>query len=266
MSPSSTPAARLRTLAGALTLALATGGVTGGCSSKSLTADPSACAELPVPAIACAVGPTVQTCTLDAKGRPTWVTSCPGESAGGTTGSAGAAGGSGGHGGVGDAGADDATQTVVPPEPYTVTFDLQNGGASSVYLYEGCLLELTITELADPTHVIGRGGGCGVCDCAAASCPAVSCGACFMGSLEVTAGGKASYAWGAVDQVPGTRGAMSCETTNVLPAGRYRIDVPVYESEADAASRINARTASQTFDLPPPGVVVVPLGVHPTTF
>jgi hypothetical protein len=159
-----------------------------------------------------------------------------------------------------DAGTDAGT---VPPEPYTVTFDLQNGGASSVYLYQGCLLELTITELADPTHSIGRGGGCGVCDCAAASCPAVTCGACYMGSMEVTAGGKASYAWGAVDQVTGTRGTMACQTTKVLPAGHYRIDVPVYASDADAASLTGARTASQSFDLPATGAVVVQLAVSP---
>jgi hypothetical protein len=153
--------------------------------------------------------------------------------------------------------------TEPPPEPYTVTFDLQNGGASSVYIYQSCFLDFTIVNLADPNHVIGRGGGCGICDCAAATCPAVTCGACFMGGMEVIAGGKVSYAWGAVDQMAGTRGTMACQTTKVLPAGHYRIAVPVYASDADAASQSNPRIVNEIFDLPPPGDVVVPLVVTP---
>jgi hypothetical protein len=111
MSPGPDLAAGLRALPAVLLLTLAAVGGTAGCSSKSLTADPSACAGLPVPTIACAVGPTVQTCALDANGRPTWVTSCPGESTAGTTGSGGAAGGTGGAGGADGGGTSDGGGT-----------------------------------------------------------------------------------------------------------------------------------------------------------
>src|SRR6476659_445030 len=68
-----------------------------------------------------------------------------------------------------------------PPQlPAPLTFQLQNGGTTSVYLFESCVLDLTITSLAEPPHAIGLpGGGCGICDCTAPTCPPVACGACY---------------------------------------------------------------------------------------
>jgi hypothetical protein len=79
----------------------------GACSSKPLQgengdAGEADCNGLAVPAIACAIGPTVTVCSLDERGAPKWIILCPGtETGGGSTGTGGAAMGTGGSGGSG---------------------------------------------------------------------------------------------------------------------------------------------------------------------
>jgi hypothetical protein len=145
--------------------------------------------------------------------------------------------------------------------PSVVTFELRNDGIATVYLFQGCLIDYTITSLADPVHVIQRNEGCG-CDCSQTNCPV--CGACFMGSREVAMGASLSDVWTTVDIVNVPRPTGSCQRSETLPAGPYRIDVPVYASDADALARTGARTATQSFVLPAPGdSVTVALGVSP---
>lgn len=137
------------------------------------------------------------------------------------------------------------------PNPTPLTFALQNGGSTSVYLFEECLLDMTITELVNPPRMVGLpGGGCGVCDCGASSCPPVVCGACYDGGLEVAAGAAQSYLWTPVDIQYETGATATCSRTQLLPAGQYRIDVPVYASAADATAKTSARIATATFSLP----------------
>ena len=155
-----------------------------------------------------------------------------------------------------------STSTVDPgPPPSTVTFELRNDGVPALYVFQGCLLDLTITALADPPRVIEREGSCG-CDCGVASCPV--CGACFQGSREVAGGTAVSEYWSTVSVTYEPTPTGSCERKHALPAGQYRIDVPVYVSAEDAAAKTGARTATQTFTLPVPGdSVAVALGVSP---
>ena len=154
------------------------------------------------------------------------------------------------------------TQTEPPTPP---TFNLQNSGPTSVYLFESCVLDLTITALADPPRAIGLpSGGCGICDCAVQSCPQVVCGPCYFGGLEVAAGAAQSYFWTPVDVAYETRATSSCSRMRALPAGHYRIDVPVYASADDAAAKTGARIVSQTFDLPASGdAIAVPIAASP---
>jgi hypothetical protein len=149
-----------------------------------------------------------------------------------------------------------------PPTPTPVTFELRNDGIATVYLRQGCLVDYTITSLADPVHVIQRPWSCG-CDCALASCPV--CGACFEGSREVAIGAALTDQWWTVDiiSVPRLNG-VACERKEALPDGPYRIDVPVYASDADAIAQTNALTALQSFVLPAPrDSVTVQVGVSP---
>jgi hypothetical protein len=146
-----------------------------------------------------------------------------------------------------------------PPEPTTVTFELRNDSASAVYLFQSCLVNLTITALADPPRVIDREGPCG-CDCGVAACPV--CGPCYQGSLEVAGGSMRSEYWNAVSVTYESAPSGSCERKHALPAGQYRIDVPVYGSADEAARNNGARIASQTFTLPAPAdTVPVSLGL-----
>ncbi len=151
----------------------------------------------------------------------------------------------------------DSTQPPLTPE--AVTFELENDTASTLWLYQGCLLEMTITELSEPPHVIGRPDGCGVCDCAIASCPPVACGVCFQGGLEVAPASHTTYAWSSIDMTYETRGNVQCSHTRVLPAGHYRVDVPVYTTLADATAKLGARFVSKTFELPATETIVIPL-------
>jgi hypothetical protein len=165
--------------------------------------------------------------------------------AAGTTGT----GGTGGTGGL--------------PPSTVVTFELLNNSAATVYLFQECWVESTITSLADPPHVIERPGPCG-CDCAQAVCPL--CGACFQGSREVAAGAVMQEFWSpaSVTYEPAPPPVGTCSRTHALPDGPYRIDIPVYPTAEDAVARTGARIATQSFALPVlDESVTVALGVSP---
>ena len=132
------------------------------------------------------------------------------------------------------------------PASSSVTFELRNDGVPALYLFQNCLLDLTITSLADPARVVEREGPCG-CDCGVASCPV--CGPCFAGPREVAGGGMVSEYWNAVSVTYEAAPTGSCERKHALPAGQYRIDIPVYASPEDALTKTGARIATQTFTL-----------------
>ena len=72
------------------------GGTTGQAGNTGADAGP--CGNLPIPAIACAVGRTVFVCTINTNGEAGWTITCPDDPTG-----AGGAGGQGGAGGAGGA-------------------------------------------------------------------------------------------------------------------------------------------------------------------
>ena len=147
------------------------------------------------------------------------------------------------------------------PQPSSVTFQLRNDGASTVYLFENCTVEYTITSLADPVHQIARQGTC-ACSCGQSACPV--CGPCFAGPRDVGIGAMVAETWNSVSVTTEPTPAGSCERATPLPYGRYRIDVPVYPTAPDATARTFGRTATQSFDLPVAGDVVdVQLGLSP---
>jgi len=153
------------------------------------------------------------------------------------------------------------TSTSDPPDdpPATITFSLHNGGSAPVYLFEQCILNLTISQVADPARVIGLLDGCPVCDCGDTQCRGYVCGACFMGGVEVAANAMRPFTWSAVDVDFGTQNGTTCMQKRTLPAGQYRIDVPVYPSAEDAMTRRNPRVVTQTFQVPAAETIVVPL-------
>jgi hypothetical protein len=155
------------------------------------------------------------------------------------------------------------TGTCRPATAPPITFALVNGGAGSVFIYEGCNPDLTITQLSTPPVVIGLPQGCGVCSCAQPTCPPVTCGACYMGALEIAAASTQQYLWSPVDMTYSAIGSKQCSYTRVLPPGHYRIDVPAYASSANAVAKTGGWVASSTFDLPTTATVYVPLALSP---
>jgi hypothetical protein len=154
------------------------------------------------------------------------------------------------------------TDSLEPgPPASTITVNLHNDGGTALYLFQNCLLDYTITSLADPVHVVTREGPCG-CDCGQSSCPL--CGPCFAGPREVVAGSVLTDSWTTVSVTTESTPTGSCERKRALPYGAYRIDVPVYPSADDALAKTSARTATQSFALPLRGDALdVLLGVSP---
>jgi hypothetical protein len=145
--------------------------------------------------------------------------------------------------------------------PAMITFQLHNDGIATVYVFEDCQIDFTITALADPVHVIAREGAC-ACACDQSSCPV--CGPCFAGPRDVAVGSMLTEYWNAVSVTTQTTPTGSCERRASLPDGRYRIDVPVYPTADDAVAKTSGYTASQSFDLPVAGNLVdVALGASP---
>jgi len=150
----------------------------------------------------------------------------------------------------------------MPAPPAMVTFRLQNDGTQPVYLSQNCLIDYTITSLTAPVHGITRVDGC-ACSCGLTGCSV--CGACAHGALAVPVGMSQNDLWRAVDVTQESTPTGSCVREQKLSIGPYRIDVPVYASEADATALTGARTATQSFTLPESGIfsVDVALGVSP---
>jgi hypothetical protein len=155
------------------------------------------------------------------------------------------------------------TSEPVIPHPEPLRFDLRNDRVASVFLYEDCILNLTITELVDPSRDIGRPSLCGICDCAASSCPG-GCGVCLNDAAREIAGGRTLFwYWTPIDMTYEARGTSQCSHTRLLPPGHYRIDIPVYDLMEDAVAKMNARLITQTFEIPTVGTIVVDLAANP---
>ncbi|HEY7375869.1 MAG TPA: hypothetical protein VIF57_27165 [Polyangia bacterium] len=152
------------------------------------------------------------------------------------------------------------TENLPMPKPATITFQLHNDGISTVYLFENCQIDFTITSLVGAPYPIAREGAC-ACECGQ-QCPV--CGPCFAGPREVAIGAMETEYWNAVRVTTETTSTGSCERRGSLPFGRYRIDVPVYPSAADATVGTSGYTASQTFTVSTVDAVVdVPIGASP---
>jgi hypothetical protein len=186
---------------------------------------------------------------------------------GGTT-TDGSSGGAGGSGGTGAGGSGGTGGTPIPPEcrvdatgspPYPVTLQFVNHGDRTLYLHQGCTLELAVTACTDgytePLTITATCTG----SCTEAGC--VVCGACFDGPLELaphTTGQE--YVWSGNTFVITERQGCPCHTAHAAPAGRYRVRAPVFESELDVQERRPAHFVEADFTLPATnGVVVLPI-------
>ena len=188
----------------------------------------------------------------------------------GNTGGNGGSGGSGGAGG--DGGATVTTSSTLPSEcavetseqgPYAVTFRFTTTGDVPVYLREDCVVNYTVTSCGDGYQEgLALTGQCTV-DCSEDN-QCIDCGACLLQALTVSAGAAVEHPWaGKTYTFEENNVGCTCHEEHVAPAGKYRITVPVFASEADAVDNNSpAGQVSVDFVLPAPGgVVEVPVAL-----
>jgi hypothetical protein len=145
---------------------------------------------------------------------------------------------------------------IADPQPTTTTvsLQLQNGGMEAAYVYQGCLIDYKVTSLADPSVPINRVEGC-LCMCGQSACS--TCGQCYAGPREIPAGGQITESWVTANVTTENGGVTgSCQRLNALPAGSYRIEVPVYVTHAEADAKVLPRVITQVFTLPAPNDTV----------
>jgi hypothetical protein len=179
----------------------------------------------------------------------------------GGTGGSGATGGSAGSGGTGGVSPECSASNASKP-PFNVAFSFQNTSAAVVWLRESCTLDYAITACEDGYQTpLVLTGTCTV-DCADPSGGCIACGPCFEGGRQVAPGAAVMADWNGntytFDTLPT---GCSCHHTAVAPAAKYRISVPIFESEAAAQANTPSRTVDVDFELGAPVLdVVVPIG------
>jgi hypothetical protein len=179
----------------------------------------------------------------------------------------GGGGGSGGTAGGGGEGGEIPPQCVVDtaePGPYGVTFQFENGGASPAFLRQECALQYTIEACEDGYSApLSIHAFCSQACSSSDGC--IVCGACWLGSVPIDSGAQATDTWSGMRYTFGTTAeGCSCHDEHVARAGRYRIRVPVYDSDMAAQSGMPSYEVTKEFELPAPnGVVVVPIGQSP---
>ena len=146
-----------------------------------------------------------------------------------------------------------------PIAPLTAELRLVTTGAAPVFIYLGCVPELTITQVSPPRRDVTPTGGC-ACACEDAACQGnLACGACYAQALEIDSASPFTYNWQAVTQTSEPRGGWSCIRTTNLPPGDYLIRVAAYASAQEAEAHTGARNVDAIFSLPASAPITVDL-------
>jgi hypothetical protein len=157
----------------------------------------------------------------------------------------------------------------VPPQtapPYSTTFRFSNPGPNPLWLWDNCPLDFDVTSCSDQytTPLPIRYPGCGLYDCSwTLGC--VYCETCWATPRLVPVGGYLDFAWrGQTDTYGRTVQDCPCFAPHDVPAGLYRISVPVWTTapyEGDGGPFIRPPpadfTATRDFVLDRAGAVVV---------
>ena len=150
--------------------------------------------------------------------------------------------------------------TAAPP--YSAVFRLENDTADALFIGEDCHERLTVSACASGYAPLSLHADC------TSPCPlapgtgCIACGACMTRGVAVAPGATLDVAFSGVTYTFDTTMACGCSNAMNAPAGRYRIEVPIYADELSAETGGTAlRTVRLDFELPAPdGIVTVPLG------
>jgi hypothetical protein len=153
------------------------------------------------------------------------------------------------------------------PGPWEVTFRFTNTSATPLYVLGECHVRYEVTSCADGYQdPLAMWADCTI-DCSSPGAGAggcIACGACMYQGIEVTPGAPHESPWsGNTYDFATTSSGCSCYNASSAPAGKYKISVPVYASDADAQQGTVLYTIEIPFTLPAPGgVVEVPLAAQ----
>ena len=158
----------------------------------------------------------------------------------------------------------DGDHIVIPPacevsaagqSPYSVTFRLHNSDSSSVFLHTGCFAPFQVASCA--SGYTDQLANLDVCPCLCnAVCP--FCGECYPDGAEaIEPDATKEWPWTAtllVNSRDGTNKGTSCKTSVDLPAGRYRVSIPLFATAENGLAQTPVlHTATADFQLPAGG-------------
>jgi hypothetical protein len=190
----------------------------------------------------------------------------PGGDGAGTGGTAGrvgtggsvSAGGAGGTSSSGGMGAGCGLVAESAP-PLSVTLRFSNSGPSPLWLWIECLLDCELTSCGDQYAApLTISAGCGTGDCSIATgCDVPFCGVCPFQGQMVSAGGYHDFAWGGQTYTFGTNlSGCSCYVAHDVPAGFYRVSVPVWTADPGMVRTMPTYTTVQDFSLYRAGEII----------
>ncbi len=145
--------------------------------------------------------------------------------------------------------------------PYQLSFNFRNMSGETRFLRQGCNLSYHITSCTDGYQKpLSPSVSCSM-DCAAPPENGCIVCSCMVTGIEISPNSTYPVAWDGIHYTDMTNSAgCPCHDDHVAPAGKYRVVIPVYGSEAAALDDQPLREAVVDFELPTPGgIVEVPL-------
>ena len=133
-----------------------------------------------------------------------------------------------------------------------------------MYLYQSCQLRYEISSCAnDYEDSLSTRADCTI-DCNDDDGPCIACGGCQQLMIAVGPGQVHTDSWAGHHYTFGTSSqGCSCHNEFETPAGKYHIEVPVYDSDDPYTAQVIG-FASADFTLPAPeGTVPVMIGNLP---
>lgn len=142
------------------------------------------------------------------------------------------------------------------PGPYAVKFQFESYAPQPVYLLEQCRITHVIKSCADDYQAsVDTNADCSS-DCADPNGGCIQCEQCLRVMVPVGGDTAASLSWPGHTYTFGTNTeGCRCYNEFVASPGKYRIEVPVYDSE-DPETTSPIHTAILDFTLPAPDGIV----------
>jgi hypothetical protein len=142
---------------------------------------------------------------------------------------------------------------ALSPAPARITFAFKNTGTQVVYIQMECALQFQV--VSEVTSTVYPNKSICLCQCSDPTCQDLpNCPPCAPRSgLAVEPGKTYEITWtaqtGITKDKTGSRGTFKCMEYSPIPTGAYRVSIPIFASESDAAANTNPSTASLSFQL-----------------